>query len=110
MARLGMPLYPCQTPDGYTEAAWLSPDAATIWIGIASLLSGAFVLDAPPAGEGATQLVSDRTRSFEFKPRPVEVATLLSPSLSDQISKTVVAAPVWLKLALAPGSPDFMRR
>ncbi len=116
MARLGMPLYLCQTPDGYknTEGAWLSPDATTIRIDFASLLaSGAFLLYTPPADEGATQLVADRTPAAELKPRPVDAAALdalLSPTLSEQTSKTVAAAPDWLKAALILGSPDFMRR
>ena len=116
MARLGMPLYLCQTPDGYknTEGAWLSPDATTIRIDYASLLgSGAFLLYAPPADEGSAQLVSDRTSAPESKPRPVDAVALeamLSPVLSEQTRKTVAASPDWLKAALILGSPDFMRR
>jgi uncharacterized protein (DUF1800 family) len=116
MARLGMPLYLCQTPDGYknTEEAWLSPDATTIRIDFASLLaSGAFLLYAPPADEGSTHLVADRTPASELKPRPIDAAALeamLSPTLGEQTRKTVAAAPNWLKAALILGSPDFMRR
>lgn len=38
LAQLGMPLYGCQTPDGYknTEAAWLNPDALTRRINFAT--------------------------------------------------------------------------
>ena len=116
MARLGMPLYLCQTPDGYknTEEAWLSPDATTIRVDFASLLgSGAYLLYAPPAVEGATQLVSDRMPASESKPRPVDptaLEALMSPALSEHTSKTVAASPDWLKAALILGSPDFMRR
>ena len=41
MSRLGMPLYGCQTPDGYknTEEAWLSPDATTRRISFATALA-----------------------------------------------------------------------
>jgi uncharacterized protein (DUF1800 family) len=116
MAQLGMPLYLCQTPDGYknTEEAWLSPNATTIRIDFASLLgSGAFLLYAPPADESPTRLVSDRTPAAELKPRPVDATALeamLSPTLGEQTRKTVAAAPDWLKAALILGSPDFMRR
>jgi uncharacterized protein (DUF1800 family) len=116
MARLGMPLYLCQTPDGYknTEAAWLSPDATTLRIDFASLLaSGAFLLYAPPADEGVAKLVSDRMPASELKPRPIDAAalqTFLSPVLSEKTRKIVAAAPEWLKAALILGSPDFMRR
>ncbi len=39
--QLGMPLYGCQTPDGYknTEAAWLNPDALTRRLGFATALA-----------------------------------------------------------------------
>ena len=116
MDRLGMPLYLCQTPDGYknTEGAWLSPDATTMRIDFASLLaSGAFLLYAPPADEWPTHLVADRTPSAELKPRPVDAGALeamLSPALGEQTRKTVATAPNWLKAALILGSPDFMRR
>src|SRR6516162_2727247 len=41
MDQLGMPLYGCLTPDGYsnTEDAWLSPDATTRRIGFAAALA-----------------------------------------------------------------------
>jgi uncharacterized protein (DUF1800 family) len=42
MAQLGMPLYGCQTPDGYknTQDAWLNPDALTRRITFATALAG----------------------------------------------------------------------
>ena len=51
MGRLGMPLYGCQTPDGYknTEAAWLSPDATTLRISFATALAaGRLPIASPP--------------------------------------------------------------
>ena len=123
MARLGEPLYLCQTPDGYknTEAEWLNPDATTLRIDFASLLaSGAFLLYAPPAAspQDATpmaerRLVAERAPSAGLKPRPVDAAALedlLSPALGERTRATLAAAPAWLKAALILGSPDFMRR
>ena len=123
MARLGEPLYLCQTPDGYknTEAAWLSPDATTLRIDFASLLaSGAYLLDAPPAGSqqaanpmAGPHLVADRAPRADLKPQPIDPAALenlLSPALGERTRATVTAAPAWLKAALVLGSPDFMRR
>ena len=54
MARLGMPLYLCPTPDGYknTEEEWLSPDATTLRINFATLLgTGAYQLEAASADD-----------------------------------------------------------
>ena len=41
MSQLGMPLYGCQTPDGYknTQDAWLNPDALTRRITFATALA-----------------------------------------------------------------------
>ena len=41
MSQLGMPLYGCQTPDGYknTQDAWLNPDALTRRIAFATALA-----------------------------------------------------------------------
>jgi uncharacterized protein (DUF1800 family) len=51
MSQLGMPLYGCQTPDGYknTQDAWLNPDALTRRITFATALgAGRVELSAPP--------------------------------------------------------------
>ena len=62
--QLGMPLYGCQTPDGYknTEAAWLSPDALTRRLGFATTLASgrlrlasASVADVQPSGTAETR-------------------------------------------------------
>ena len=127
MARLGMPLYQCQTPDGYknTEAAWLSPDATSQRINFATLLgSGAFQLHQPPAEEaappamnpsmGAGAAVEVKAASGDKpKPIPVDAAkleTLLAPVLSERTRVAVAEEPDWLKAGLLLGSPDFMRR
>ena len=54
MAQLGMPLYGCQTPDGYknTRAAWLNPDAMMTRLSFATALgSGRLPLERPPDGD-----------------------------------------------------------
>ncbi|MGZ5200416.1 MAG: DUF1800 domain-containing protein [Telluria sp.] len=51
MSQLGMPLYGCQTPDGYknTQDAWLNPDALARRITFATALgAGRVALTAPP--------------------------------------------------------------
>ncbi|TWI64406.1 uncharacterized protein (DUF1800 family) [Pseudoduganella lurida] len=86
LSRLGMPLYGCQTPDGYddTEAAWLNPDALGIRIGLASTLGK----DADAAA----------------------VAGALGPLLSHRTREMAAAAAPKLHAALLLGSPDFMQR
>jgi uncharacterized protein (DUF1800 family) len=43
MARLGMPLYACVTPDGYknTQDVWLNPDAMMMRLSFAAVMGGA---------------------------------------------------------------------
>jgi uncharacterized protein (DUF1800 family) len=51
MNQLGMPLYGCQTPDGYknTQDAWLNPDALSRRITFATALgAGRLALASPP--------------------------------------------------------------
>ena len=131
MARLGEPLYYCQTPDGYknTEDAWLSPDATTLRIGFATALGRGNLpirnplpepqtaQAAPPQQMQQPQLVSDQPgdqpKPEPPKPEPLDSApleTLLAPTLSQNTLQAVAEAPDNLKAALILGGPDFMRR
>ncbi|HZK92055.1 MAG TPA: DUF1800 domain-containing protein [Stellaceae bacterium] len=124
MARLGEPLFYCQTPDGYknTEDAWLSPDATTLRIGFATGLGrGVLPLNNPPPEEqiaanpppAQPQLVTDPPRAQAAKPVPLDPAQLeqlLAPVLSDNTRAIGAEARPDLKAALILGSPDFMRR
>ncbi|HWD56964.1 MAG TPA: DUF1800 family protein, partial [Stellaceae bacterium] len=127
MARLGEPLYYCQTPDGYknTEDAWLSPDATTLRIGFATQLGrGAMPLKNPPPERPADsgmapgsqqpqpQLVAaepgEQAKPEPLDPEPLE--TLLGPTLGANTLETVAGAAPGLRAALILGSPDFMHR
>jgi uncharacterized protein (DUF1800 family) len=123
MARLGEPLYYCQTPDGYknTEDAWLSPDATTLRIGFATGLGrGVLPVKNPPPDDQAAanptptpQLVAEPAQPPAPKPDPLDparLASLLAPVLSDNTRSTAAEANADLKAALILGSPDFMRR
>jgi len=86
LARLGMPLYGCQTPDGYknTEAAWLNPDGLSRRISYAlSISSGA---DAGALQEALGTSVSKRTAAL----------------VADSNER--------LRAGMLLGSPDFMQR
>ena len=84
--RLGMPLYGCQTPDGYknTQAAWLNPDALSRRIGYAVTLAQGMDVAQLQAALGGS--VSARTRDI------------------------VAASPPKIRTAMLLGSPDFMQR
>lgn len=90
----GMPLYKCQTPDGYknTQDAWLHPHGLIQRI------------------EFATALGSGRHRAA--KPRETNITRLMDRAGIAKTSKTgnvVREAPNRLKLALIVGSPEFMK-
>jgi uncharacterized protein (DUF1800 family) len=128
MNRMGMPLYGCQSPDGYknTEDVWLNPDALAQRI---SFVSGiglgrsplAAVIDDstdndPYAGSGSRNSASTDAfpQAAEADGRPLDVNAVLA-TLGDQISaqtraKIAASGPSPLNAAQVLGSPDFMRR
>jgi len=119
MARLGMPLYGCQTPDGYknTQEAWLNPDAMMIRLSFATGLGvGRLPLDRPVdefADEGgAMRLAALATGPVPRMepPDPSQLAATLGDLFSPQTADAVKAAPAQLRAPLIIGSPEFMRR
>ncbi|HXD07955.1 MAG TPA: DUF1800 domain-containing protein [Burkholderiaceae bacterium] len=124
--QLGMPLYGCQTPDGYrnTEDAWLNPDAMTRRIGFATALgSGKLPLarridpdDAPPMNPRALVRAGDDSARPRVDPSafnaPLDADALLATlgsTISSRTRANVVHADPALRAALVIGSPDFMR-
>jgi uncharacterized protein DUF1800 len=110
MARLGMPLYGCPTPDGYknTEEAWLSPEATTVRVSFATALAaGNLPLRKTPETPGP--VVEASVSGAE----PVDAAPLerlLAPSLGSKTRTALATAPPELRAALILGGPDFTRR
>jgi uncharacterized protein (DUF1800 family) len=114
LRQLGMPLYGCQTPDGYknTEDAWLNPDALTRRINFATALaSGKLPITRNP---------DDDTGMAVSKEQAVKVAqvqavdaqlllTTLGTSISTRTRETIEKNPPALQAAMVLGSPDFMR-
>jgi uncharacterized protein (DUF1800 family) len=109
LARLGMPLYGCQTPDGYknTEAAWLSPDATALRISFATALAtGKLPLASSPPETLPVQPVADQ----ENEPvDPARLEGILGPTLTAQTRETLEETPVGMRAAVILGGPDFMR-
>jgi len=120
LAQLGMPLYGCQTPDGYrnTEQAWLSPDALSRRINFATALaSGRVPLARPAEPEGRSMGERAPERAAQAVGGPDAAAAIdadrlmqtLGSSLSAGTRGTVANSAPFLRAALVLGSPDFMR-
>ena len=118
MARQGMPLYGCLTPDGYRDTAdkWLSPDATMIRAGFAVALANGNlpVGDDAPQMEAAMQpAAASVTPDATVKHETVDAGALgklLAPVLSSNTRSVVAEAPEAQRAALLLGGPDFMRR
>ncbi|WP_075796382.1 DUF1800 domain-containing protein [Massilia putida] len=126
MNQLGMPLYGCQTPDGYknTQDAWLNPDALTRRIAFATALAGGRLplatlpADARPAMMEPNMAGSDVVplpvaAPVDPKPVPLDPARLqatLAGSISARTQAIVQRNPDNLRAAMLLGSPDFMQR
>ena len=122
MAALGMPLYGCQTPDGYknTREAWLNPDAMMLRLSFATGLgAGRLPLDRRPdddSGGGLGALRKDgKVRPINFNgklpaPNPEELAMTLGDQFSARTADAVESAPAPLRAPLILGSPEFMQR
>jgi uncharacterized protein (DUF1800 family) len=126
LTRLGMPLYGCQSPDGYknTEDAWLNPDALAQRISFATALGlGKIplrqVIDdgiandpyARNTTESAVNAVADRAGSDADMPLDsTELLVTLGDKISSEARTRIAAAdPPSLRAALVLGGPDFMR-
>ena len=131
LAQLGMPLYGCQTPDGYknTESAWLNPEGMTRRINFATALaSGRMPIDREPSEfapaatmQGATMAGGPARAPADAQPGPrvaARVAALqvlplletLGPTIGDKTRRVALGGEPQLAAALVLGSPDFMRR
>jgi uncharacterized protein (DUF1800 family) len=121
MARQGMPLYGCQTPDGYrdTADAWLSPDASLLRVSFATALASgnlpvAAAQQTPEVALGmAPRPEVVAVSSVEPKREPVDAEALqrlLGAALSHSARQVIAAVPPAQRAALILGSPDFMRR
>jgi uncharacterized protein (DUF1800 family) len=95
MAQLGMPLYGCQTPDGYknTQDAWLNPDAITRRIAFATALASGRLPAAPTPPVDAHALLAT-----------------LGGGVSAKTRAALAEATPELQAPMALGSPDFMHR
>jgi uncharacterized protein (DUF1800 family) len=134
MAQLGMPLYGCQTPDGYknTQDAWLNPDALTRRIAFASALAAGKLPLSPasarvpesaastqnlagsdamaPAAAAVTPMALPVPAPALVPLDPARLQATLAGSISRRTLDIVGRNPDNLKAAMLLGSPDFMQR
>jgi len=123
LKQLGMPLYGCQTPDGYknVESAWLNPDALSRRIAFATALaSGRLPLASAPEAEAANGMMPQQPmQAAEWAGRPAAAAVpvdaggllqTLGTEIGTSTRNAIVNRPPALQSAMILGSPDFMRR
>jgi uncharacterized protein (DUF1800 family) len=129
MNRMGMPLYGCQSPDGYknTEDVWLNPDALAqrisfvsgVGLGrspLAAALDDTVDNDPYAGGTPRNSAQTDIARQSVASPEtpPLDGSEVLA-TVGDQISaqtraKIAASGPSPYSAAQVLGSPDFMRR
>jgi uncharacterized protein (DUF1800 family) len=97
--QLGMPLFGCQTPDGYknTEAAWLNPDALTRRIAFASALASGKLRVTPTLPASSIPMSVD------------SLLHTLGSAVSPRTRNTLSNNPPALQASMLLGSPDFMQ-
>jgi uncharacterized protein (DUF1800 family) len=107
--QLGMPLYGCQTPDGYknTEAAWMNPHALTRRIVFATALGAGRLA---PARGAALMALDDASSVVPAPLDPLLLDATLGASVSPRTRELVAASPPALRAAMLLGGPDFMQR
>ncbi|MDQ1813934.1 DUF1800 domain-containing protein [Massilia sp. CCM 9210] len=109
MSQLGMPLYGCQTPDGYknTEAAWMNPHALTRRIVFATALGAGRL----PLRAGVQPVPLQAASSVTPAPLdPQQLESTLGAAVSARTRDMVAASPIALRAAMLLGGPDFMQR
>ncbi len=101
MARLGMPLYGCLTPDGYknTRDVWLNPDAMMMRLSFATAL-----------GYGNLRFDSNGMRPEKPEQRVTQLFDTLRSLFTPQEIVKIDSQPLPLRAGLILGSPQFQYR
>ncbi|UFP92777.1 DUF1800 domain-containing protein [Gloeobacter morelensis] len=111
LTQLGMPLFGCQTPDGYknTRTAWLSPEAMTRRLSFATILAAGRLpavaaVDAAPADLA----VAAEWPQLGVPLDPDALALVLGSPFSAKTRQILARSPSALRSALILGSPEMM--
>jgi hypothetical protein len=94
LTQLGMPLYGCQTPNGYkdTQDAWLNPDALTRRITFATALgSGRLAISTPPAPQ---QMAGTASAAMPARAMPGSMAAPAGMEMGGSAPAPMAAATV----------------
>jgi uncharacterized protein (DUF1800 family) len=116
LQQLGMPLYGCQSPDGYknTKDAWLNPDAMTRRLSFATALaSGRIPLSAAPSkslGRERSPQGPSQGSPIAASLHPIQLTQTLGNGFSLKTQQAIANNPPQLQSALLLGSPEFMHR
>jgi uncharacterized protein (DUF1800 family) len=119
LQQLGMPLYGCQTPDGYKNTAdvWLNPDAMNRRLSFAlAIANGNLPLSTIPTNmeQGDKTPIGTGQRPLQKSPSiPVDAWQLtntLGNSFSIKTQKAIASSSPQIHSALILGSPEFMHR
>ena len=109
-----MPVYRCQTPDGYKNTAdlWLNPDAITRRLSFATAIaSGNIPLSRLPMPKNQ---MSVNIRPQQNSPRIAvdteQLMNTLGNAFSDKTQNAIATNSPQIRSALILGSPEFMRR
>jgi uncharacterized protein (DUF1800 family) len=126
--RMGMPLYGCQSPDGYknTQEVWLNPDALAQRVSFATGVglgrsplamviddrtnNDPYIASAPREMGGATDVQAPTATEESPLNAEAVLATLGSQISTQTRAKSAFRTPSSLDASLVLGSPDFMRR
>jgi uncharacterized protein (DUF1800 family) len=104
MTQLGMPLYGCQTPNGYknTQDAWLNPDALTRRITFATALGSGRIAISTPAPE-PQMAAATAMPVMAGAPAPAPETGMSAPAVAaPMVATTLPATPVAAPSSLAP--------
>lgn len=114
MTGLGMPLYGCQTPDGYKniQDAWLSPNAMMTRLSFTTALgNGRLPLARPMTDfEAAEPPMPPAAADGNLPPDPIALGSTLENLFSSRTNAALETAPERLRVPLMLGSPEFMMR
>ncbi|OYE02361.1 DUF1800 domain-containing protein [Nostoc sp. 'Peltigera membranacea cyanobiont' 232] len=117
LQQLGMPLYGCQTPDGYKNTAdvWLNPDAMNRRLSFASAIAnGNLPLSTVPTNLQQWEKIGTEQRPLQKSPNITvdawQLTNTLGNSLSMKTQKAIASSSPQIHSALILGSPEFMHR
>jgi uncharacterized protein (DUF1800 family) len=113
LQKLGMPVFGCQTPDGYknTEQAWLNPDSMTNRLSFAtSLTSERLPLLGITVNKANNNQINNNQINRDRNIDAVQLANSLGNNFSTKTQSAINSSLPQLRSALILGSPEFMRK